>query len=410
MDDIDISREIQTIRILLPHKTTEFEKDAFTFSKIIKRINKYNEVFISKFDEIDKMEKTEKKYESDMTSDDTYDRISETTLETTSESTSSDSDFETSSLEKNQSRNKHNKLEEEDEDIGALMFPNGQPSKPIIDDIHIYIGDIDMTWFKHTHKKFYLMDHEHFKIRMIGPELKNMDGVLCRTTIDLEMIKKIKEENGYNFKIYNTRFTSIFPEKPVLKHWNVVLHFAGEYHRKQTGEILKTWQAYPDLPLIIIVCTEQCYKSVEELLENYGRPKNVHFHKRWLDPEDFILVKNKMGIHLCPSAIEGYGHTINDARKIKSLVITTNIEPINELVDETCAIMINCTSHETKKNGADLCIVSKEDIYDAVMKAIRMNIDDRKKLTEIAFERFLEDTYTFEIAVMDMLNDCKPTY
>jgi hypothetical protein len=52
----------------------------------------------------------------------------------------------------------------------------------------------------------------------------------------------IKKENNFKFKIYNTKFTSVFQEKSVLKHWNVILHFAGEYYRKQTGEILKTWQ------------------------------------------------------------------------------------------------------------------------------------------------------------------------
>lgn len=392
MDGVDISREIQTIRILLPSRTTEFEKDAITFSKVIKRINKYNEVFISKFDEIHKMTKNNKIYSSEE-----IDKQNQ----------------EVEINEKNepeQSRNKHNAPIDEDEDIGLLMFPNGQSTKQIVDDIHIYIGDIDSAWFKHTQKKFFLMDREYFKMKIVGYDLENMDGVLCRTIIDLEAVAKIKKENGYKFKIYDTKFTSVFQEKPVLKHWNVVLHFAGEYHRKQTNVILQTWQNYPDLPLIIIICTEQCYKNVEDTLETLGRPKNVHFHKRWLDSEDFILIKNKMGIHLCPSEIEGYGHTINDARKIKSLIITSNVSPINELVDETCAIMINCTSHANKKNGADLCIVSKEDIYEAVMRAIRMNIDDRKKLTGIAYEKFLEDTYTFEIAIMDLLNDSKPIY
>lgn len=397
MTDIDISREIQTIRILLPHKSTEFEKDALTFSKVIKRINKYNEVFISKFDEISKMTKSTniiQKTENENDSDFNEESIDE---------------LYNDRIKKNQNRIKYNYIEE-DEDLSKIMSTSSHSTKIIVDDIHIYIGDIDQRWFKHGIKKFYLMDREYFKIRMIGNDLAEMDGVLCRSNFDLEYVDRIKREHNFNFKIYNTRFTSVFQEKPVLKHWNVILHFAGEYHKKQTQVILKTWQNHPELPLIIIICTEQCYKNVEELMENYGRPKNVHFHKRWLDPEDFILIKNKMGIHLCPSEIEGYGHSINDARKIKSLIITSNIRPINELVDDTCAILINCSDHEIKKNGADLCLISEESIYEAVMKVVNMNIEDRKKLTDIAFEKFLDDTYTFEIAVMDMLNDSKPFY
>lgn len=387
MDHIDISREIQTIRILLPQKTTEFEKDAITFSKVIKKINKYNDVTISRFDEIDKINKI-----GDFNNVDNDDNI--------------DKNVQT---QEKMERQKYI-VPEEDDDIESLMFPNGYSQKQRIDDVHIYIGDINSEWFKYAHKKFYLFDHESFKQKLVNFELSQIDGVLCRTTTDLEIVNTIKNQNNFKFKIYNTKFTSVFQEKPVLKHWNVILHFAGEYHRKQTGEIIKTWQTYPDLPLVIIICTEQCFRNVEDLLGTGGKPKNMHFHKRWLDPEDFILIKNKMGIHLCPSAIEGYGHSINDARKIKSLVITTNIAPINELVDESCAIMIECSSHDTKKNGADLCIVSKEAIYESVMKAVKMDIDDRKKLTDVAYERFLEDTYLFEIAMMDLLNDSKPEY
>ena len=384
MEHIDISREIQTIRLLLPQKTTEYEKDALVFSKIFKRINKYNEVSISKFDEINKMIKN---VYNILISEENY------------QQRQIDADI----------------LDQPDEKFAKNMLPTEHTQKMIIDDIHIYIGEIDKKWFVHTQKKFYLMDHESFKSKFIT-DMKEIDGVLCRTKLDLNLAEKIKEENKLEFKIYNTRFTSVFQEKPVLKHWNVVLHFSGEYNRKQTGKILRTWQIYHDLPLIVVVCTEQCYKNVENILETYGRPKNVYFHKRKLENEDFTLIANKMGIHLCPSEIEAYGHTINDARKIRSLIITSNIEPLTELVDDTCAIMIDCTLHEIVKNqknsktNFDLCILSEESIYEAVTKAIKMNIDDRKKMTDIAYEKYLEDTYFFEMAMMDLLNDSKPTY
>lgn len=410
MEHIDISREIQTIRILLPQKTTEFEKDALVFTKIFKRINKYNEVLISRFDEINKM--TKNVYNISSSNEDLDLLLDEQNL---SRQTNNDDNSNNSNNNSNNNNDNNDDNDDNSQNNQNNVYPNEYQKKIIIDDIHIHVGDIVSDWFKHSNKKFYLMDHENFKPKILN-EIGKVDGVLCRTKIDLELIKKIKNENNFDFKIYNTRFTSVFQEKPVLKHWNVVLHFAGEYHRKQTSEILKTWQTYPDLPLIIIICTDQCFKNVEDLLETNGRPKNIHFHKRKLENEDLTLIANKMGIHLCPSEIEGYGHTINDARKIKSLIITSNIEPINELVDDSCAIMINCTTqsniklHKNSKYNSDVCFISKEYIYEAVMKAIKMNIDDRKKMTDIAYEKYLEDTYFFEMAIMDLLNDSKPNY
>lgn len=272
------------------------------------------------------------------------------------------------------------------------------------DDIHIYISNADKKWFPYCKKKYFMVNHELFYQSEKDSEiLSEIDVALCRTDVGSQWAQKIKIEHNFNYHIATTRFTTYFPEKTITKHWNILLHSAGEHHWKQTDAIIKTWQKYPDLPFIIITCTNQCLRNVEALLKSGGQPTNMHLHKKLLEYDEFILLKNKIGIHLCPSIVEGYGHYINEARKIKSLVITTNMAPMNELIDENSGILINCSSYGTKKNGAPLCFISVDDIYEAVMKSYNMTIEDKKILADNAYEKFIEDTRTFETSIIEIL-------
>ena len=41
---------------------------------------------------------------------------------------------------------------------------------------------------------------------------------------------------------------------------------------------------------------------------------------------------NRCAVHLCPSSYEGFGHYINEARSVGAFIVTTNAQPMNELV------------------------------------------------------------------------------
>lgn len=337
--EVEPTNKILNVRIIIPYKSVGLESDAIIYSKTIKKINKYTEVHISK-----------------------------------------------------------------SSDLSKLLSDSKLSNSQFFDDIHIYISNADKVWFPYSEKKYFMVNHELFYQSEADAEiLSQIDTALCRTDIGSKWAEKIKTEHNFNYRIATTRFTTYFQEKQIIKHWNIILHSAGEHHWKQTDAIIKTWQKYQDLPVIIITCTGQCYRNVESILKSGGHPTNIILHKKLLEHEDFVLLKNKIGIHLCPSIVEGYGHYINEARKIKSLVITTNAPPMNELIDETSGILINCSSYGTKKNGTSLCFVSVEDIHEAVIKAQQMSIEEKKQMANNAYDKFIADTKTFETSIIEML-------
>lgn len=277
-----------------------------------------------------------------------------------------------------------------------------------VDLIHIYISNVDKKWFQYSKVKMLMINHELFFQSEKDKDLSRyneIDYVLCRTQIGYDWAMKIKLEQGFKYQLVLTKFTSIFPILEIQKEQNLILHSAGEHHWKQTDSIIKAWQKYQDLPLLILTCTGQCFRNIEPILKKGGYPKNIYFHKKLLEHNKFINLKNKAGIHLCPSIVEGYGHYINESRKVKSLVITTNFAPMNELVNDTCGILINCSSYGNKKNGTTLCFVNEDDIYEAVKRALNLPTEIKEKLVNKAYEKYIEDENQFKTSMKKLIEE-----
>jgi glycosyltransferase involved in cell wall biosynthesis len=53
-----------------------------------------------------------------------------------------------------------------------------------------------------------------------------------------------------------------------------------------------------------------------------------------LAPAQLRQLQTDTPVHICPSQSEGWGHTINEARAVGALVLTTDYPPMNEFVSK----------------------------------------------------------------------------
>lgn len=273
-----------------------------------------------------------------------------------------------------------------------------------IDDVHIYISNTDSSLLKYAKTKMFMINHELFMQKESDLEiLKEMDYILARNKIGLEWAQQIKDKHKLKYEVKLIKFSTDFEQRDIPKIYNMILHSAGQHHWKQTDAIIKCWNKYKDLPVIVITCTEQCYRNIKNLINPNN--KNIVLYNYLLEKEKFIELKNKIGIHLCPSIVEGFGHYINEARKVKSLVITSDLAPMNELINQDTGILIKCDEIGKKKNGADLCFINEDSIYKAVKEAINLDINVRKKMIVIAYEKYLADVKYFEDSMRELLNE-----
>lgn len=126
------------------------------------------------------------------------------------------------------------------------------------------------------------------------------------------------------------------PEVPKEK---IMVHLAGASSAKGTAEVLTAMRRRKHLRLTLV--SEKPWPNCPTNVEQVGR----------MDAEAFVILQNRAAIHLCPSSYEGFGHYLNEARSVGACIITTNADPMAELVDGSMGFGAS-VSHVTTQNLA----------------------------------------------------------
>jgi glycosyltransferase involved in cell wall biosynthesis len=69
-----------------------------------------------------------------------------------------------------------------------------------------------------------------------------------------------------------------------------------------------------------------------ELSEPLRYASNVRVFLQEMPPAHLRRLQNRIGIHVCPSKLEGFGHSLNEARAASGILVTTDGPPMNEFV------------------------------------------------------------------------------
>lgn len=126
------------------------------------------------------------------------------------------------------------------------------------------------------------------------------------------------------------------PEVPKEK---MMVHLAGASSAKGTTEVLQAMRKLPHHR--IILASEKPWPNCPANVQQMGR----------MEADAFVVLQNRAAIHLCPSSYEGFGHYINEARSVGACIITTNAEPMDELVNGSMGYGA-MVSHVTTQNLA----------------------------------------------------------
>lgn len=109
----------------------------------------------------------------------------------------------------------------------------------------------------------------------------------------------------------------------VHKEWKTkFLHLYGTSPAKGTTDLIQLWLKHPEWPTLQLVGTSAGMMQAQPAPNIQFRPHlEEKEHKEWM---------NMHGIHICPSAAEGWGHYIVEAMSCASVVLTTDAAPMNE--------------------------------------------------------------------------------
>jgi hypothetical protein len=283
-------------------------------------------------------------------------------------------------------------------------------------------------------------DYDRMKDKTVIP--------LCKTHISYNQLKQLGINTTKYVGFGNN--TSIL-QKEIHKHKipNLFVHIVGQSPLKGTIILIKTWNdKHIKEPLIITAKNMyggntklfNYWKSLRPtkikglpdidglksawntylpnveipLFENVG---SIYLCDKTLDINIIRFLQNIADVHMCPSAIEGWGQYIDEGRRTKSVVLTLDAPPMNELIDVKSGVLVpatkgpstkqilppNWTQYLSKFANKDTYTANVNNMYMKIQDILKMTESEKRKMGENAFAKSAKDYEFFEKNFMKLL-------
>ncbi|RLN26253.1 hypothetical protein BBJ28_00012545 [Nothophytophthora sp. Chile5] len=173
-----------------------------------------------------------------------------------------------------------------------------------------------------------------------------VDVVLCKTRICEDRVTKWYEQEGNprNSQVVYTKHTSsdqagyarrVLGDQVQPKDFSDVrfIHTVGGSYWKGTRQVLECWLSRPDFPPLDLYVHKWAYDGMfkgryEQRISN----SQIKLTTDEVGALTFTKAVAENAYFLCPSQMEGYGHYMNQARASGGVIITTDMDPMKELL------------------------------------------------------------------------------
>lgn len=184
-----------------------------------------------------------------------------------------------------------------------------------------------------------------------------------------------------------TGFTSEDRLQPEVTRRRAFFHLAGRSGAKGTKAILEAWRAHPEWPPLTVV--QSAHRA------QVGAPAaNIVHVSGYLDDDELRQLQNAHRFHLCPSETEGFGHYLVEALSIGAVTLTTDGEPMNELVTAQHGLLIP-VARVARRGAARTWLVQAQEIEWAVQQALALEEADCDALGARARRFFWKSDQSF---------------
>jgi len=218
--------------------------------------------------------------------------------------------------------------------------------------------------------------------------------------IDLVLAKTRLTERLFGELGCKTEFTSFtspdhLDEKIPRDHTR--FFHACSSHLKGTKRLIEVWKKHPEWPELVVVINHN-----DTIPEDIGAV-NIRAIRQRLSDAELNELQNSIGFHICCSEAEGFGHYIMEAMSCRAVTFTTNAPPMNELVQPSRGILVDCLDETTKmalSRGYFFKAESLEEQVERVRKFDRATIEN---LGNSARAFFLENDQFFRRHFVELM-------
>lgn len=190
--------------------------------------------------------------------------------------------------------------------------------------------------------------------------------------------------------------------EPAERSWERFLHISGKSRQKNGDAVLSVWMRDPGLPPMTIVAGVE---TALDLSMPLRASDNLHVVVSKLSEPKLRALQRAAGVHVCPSMVEGFGHTLNEARAAAAVLITTDAPPMNEMVEDGVTGILVPVHPESKEpfHLATGFRVSDADLDASVRRVLAMSPEERAQMGLRARQRYEEDRKQFHAAIRQLI-------
>jgi Flp pilus assembly protein TadD len=184
----------------------------------------------------------------------------------------------------------------------------------------------------------------------------------------------------------------LLPDVPKEKEtWLCVM--GDSYFNKDILPVVRIWGRNPQFPPLLIVL-----HNIPPAFEPLLKPlPNVSYRRERLPDDQLRLLQNRCGVHICPSTMEGWGHSIVESMSTGALLLTTGAPPMDEHVNESRGICFGFSARTPHSFGCKFTI-DERSLEQAVRCAMDMPPEELIARGRQAREYFLENDRQFRTA------------
>ena len=245
----------------------------------------------------------------------------------------------------------------------------------------------------------YILATKHLSGTLIG--LQHTDLIICKTRFTVDYMNWVKEKYNMTYTLVYTIHTSPIIEFSIPNRDTFAwLHVPGKSVYKGTYDLIQCWIDNPHFPPLVLVCRDQLFNAIKDKIVD----KPNILHTRFVDHVDRLQAYHLN--HICISAVEGYGHYINEARGHSAFIVTTDYPPMNELINDECGYLVKPDIIHKASNSENVnYIYYNRGVLDEEFKIIfQIPISERIKRGKRARKEYLKSDRFFRNAMNEFVN------
>jgi glycosyltransferase involved in cell wall biosynthesis len=222
-------------------------------------------------------------------------------------------------------------------------------------------------------------------------ELPHIDLIFAKTRHAEDIFSKL------GCRVVPIGFTGIDCQDTSVPRQATFFHAPGRSGNKGTLPLLELWASHPEWPQLTVVWRRKRVEMPE-------LPPNVTLIRDYLPEAELKRLHNANLFHLCPSQTEGYGHSLAESLSTGCVTITTDAEPMNELVTPERGVLVAAHSAGTQEL-ATLYDFNPDAMQAAIERCIAMPKAEQEALGRAARAWYENNREAFRQRFLDAVAD-----